>query len=145
MTLGHQASLEQVLVNLLLNAADALRGRPPGAPRHIRIAAEVGPTDGMLRLTVADSGGGIPEAILPRLFELLVSTKDDAALGTGLGLSICHGRRDRRAERSGWRGIQRRVAAGDGRRADLNLTTRYTQATGQDFRGGIWRCAPPVR
>jgi C4-dicarboxylate-specific signal transduction histidine kinase len=49
-----------VLLDLLLNAADALRGRPPGAPRHIRIAAEVGPTDGMLRLTVADSGGGIP-------------------------------------------------------------------------------------
>jgi signal transduction histidine kinase len=90
-TLRHQASLEQVLVNLLLNAADALRGRPPGAPRHIRIAAEVGPTDGMLRLMVADSGRGIPEAVLPRLFEPLVSTKDDAPVGTGLGLSICHG------------------------------------------------------
>lgn len=89
--LGHQASLEQVLVDLLVNAADALRGRPPGAPRHIRIAAEVGPTDGMLLLTVADSGGGIPEALLPRLFEPFVSTKDDAPLGTGLGLSICHG------------------------------------------------------
>ncbi len=45
----------------------------------------------MLRLMVADSGGGIPEAVLPRLFEPFVSTKDDAPLGTGLGLPICHG------------------------------------------------------
>jgi signal transduction histidine kinase len=79
-------------VNLLVNAADALRSLPPGAPRRIRVAAaaEGGPTGAMVRLTVADTGGGILAAILPRLFEPFVSTKD-ADQGTGLGLSICHG------------------------------------------------------
>ena len=94
--LGQLVSLEQVLVNLLVNAADALRGLPPGAPRRIRVAAAAeggptgAPTGAMVRLTVADTGGGIPAAILPRLFEPFVSTKD-ADQGTGLGLSICHG------------------------------------------------------
>ena len=90
--LGQLVSLEQILVNLLVNAADALRGRPPGAPRLIRVAAsaEGGPTGEMVRLTVADTGGGILPAILPRLFEPFVSTKN-ADQGTGLGLSICHG------------------------------------------------------
>ncbi len=91
--LGQPVSVEQVLVNLLLNAADALRGLPPGAARRIRIAALAspdGPAGPMVGLTIADTGGGIPAAILPRLFEPFVSTKD-AEHGTGLGLSICHG------------------------------------------------------
>jgi signal transduction histidine kinase len=44
----------------------------------------------MVTLTVADTAGGIPPAVMARLFEPLVSTKD-ADKGTGLGLSICHG------------------------------------------------------
>jgi C4-dicarboxylate-specific signal transduction histidine kinase len=82
-------ALEQVLTNLLLNAADALMARPPGAPRRIRIAADRG-NDGMVRVTVADTGGGIPAEILPRIFEPFVTTKGPDR-GTGLGLSICHG------------------------------------------------------
>jgi len=91
--LGQPVSVEQVLVNLLLNAADALRGLPPGGARRIRIAALASPdapAGPMVGLTIADTGGGIPAAILPRLFEPFVSTKD-AEHGTGLGLSICHG------------------------------------------------------
>jgi C4-dicarboxylate-specific signal transduction histidine kinase len=88
LALGQMVSLEQVLVNLLLNAADALRAGPAGAPRRIRIAAAA--AGEMVRLTIADSGGGIHAAILPRLFEPFVATKD-ADQGTGLGLSICHG------------------------------------------------------
>ena len=86
---GEAVLLEQVLTNLLLNAADALVARPPGAPRQIRIAADRG-TDGMVRITVADTGGGIPAEILPRIFEPFVTTKGPDK-GTGLGLSICHG------------------------------------------------------
>ena len=81
--------LEQVLSNLLLNARDALATRPAGAPRRIRIAAAPGP-DGMVRLTVADTGGGIAPEVMARPFEPFVTTKSPDK-GTGLGLSICHG------------------------------------------------------
>ena len=86
---GQAVLLEQVLSNLLLNARDVLATRPAGAPRRIRIAAGPGP-DGMVRLTVADTGGGIAPAVMARLFEPFVTTKGPDK-GTGLGLSICHG------------------------------------------------------
>ena len=88
--LGHVLPLEQVLVNLLANARDAMEGLPPEAPRRVRIAAAPAGVDGQVALTVADTGGGIPAAVMARLFEPFVSTKD-ADHGTGLGLSICHG------------------------------------------------------
>ncbi len=86
---GEAVLLEQVLTNLLLNAADAMAAQPAGAPRRIRIAAESA-ADGMVRITVADTGGGIPADILARIFEPFVTTKGPDK-GTGLGLSICHG------------------------------------------------------
>ena len=86
---GQAVVLEQVLSNLLLNARDALAAAPPGAPRRVRIAAAPGP-EGWVRLTVADTGGGIAPEIVPRLFEPFVTTKGPDK-GTGLGLSICHG------------------------------------------------------
>lgn len=86
---GHEMLLEQVLSNLLLNARDSLAARPAGAPRRIRIAAEPG-EEGMVRLTVADTGGGIAPEIMARLFEPFATTKGPDK-GTGLGLSICYG------------------------------------------------------
>jgi len=86
---GHSVLLEQVLSNLLLNARDALVTRPVGAPRRIRIASEPG-SHGMVRLTLADTGGGISPEVIERLFEPFVTTKGPDK-GTGLGLSICHG------------------------------------------------------
>lgn len=82
--------LEQVLTNLLANARDALVGRAAAGPRRIRIAAWADPARGLLTVTVEDNAGGIPAAVLARLFEPFVTTKD-AEQGTGLGLSICHG------------------------------------------------------
>lgn len=87
--LGQSVLLEQVLSNLLLNARDALAERPAGARRQIRITAGA-LSDGTVQLTVADTGGGIPLEIMPRLFEPFVTTKGPDK-GTGLGLSICHG------------------------------------------------------
>ena len=84
---GRQVLLEQVLMNLLLNARDALVAAPP-RQRRIRVSAEVA-TD-VVRLVVADNGPGIPAHVLPRLFEPFFTTKP-AGQGTGLGLSICHG------------------------------------------------------
>ncbi|WP_431268103.1 ATP-binding protein [Dankookia sp. P2] len=87
--LGHAVPLEQVLVNLLGNARDAMEALPADRPRRVRLSAlEAAP--GTVTLTVADTAGGIPEAVMARLFEPFVSTKD-ADRGTGLGLSICHG------------------------------------------------------
>lgn len=85
----HENPLEQVLCNLLLNARDALAARPAGTPRRIRITAEPG-EGGMVRLTVADTGGGIAPEIMARLFEPFATTKGPDK-GTGLGLSICYG------------------------------------------------------
>jgi C4-dicarboxylate-specific signal transduction histidine kinase len=86
---GHPLLLEQVLSNLLLNARDALMTRPATMPRRVRIASAPG-KDGMVALTVADTGGGIAPEVINRLFEPFVTTKGPDK-GTGLGLSICHG------------------------------------------------------
>src|SRR5947209_746240 len=69
-----------VLVNLFLNALDAM----PNGGRLEATLAEPG-EDGTIRLTVADSGAGIPPEMLDKLFRPFVTTKPH---GTGLGLSI---------------------------------------------------------
>lgn len=86
---GDAILLEQVLLNLLLNARDALATRVDGAPRRIRIAA-LPDAEGSVRLTVADTGGGIAPDVIDRAFEPFVTTKGPDN-GTGLGLSICYG------------------------------------------------------
>jgi signal transduction histidine kinase len=88
--LGQIISIEQILINLLNNARDAMADLPEGAPRRIRIAATAAADAGMVALTVADTAGGIPPEVLERLFEPFVTTKG-VDKGTGLGLSICHG------------------------------------------------------
>lgn len=74
--------LEQVLVNLIGNALDAMADDP--APR-LRIDAAV--HEGALQLRVLDHGAGLPEDVRERLFEPFFSTKD-AGAGLGLGLAI---------------------------------------------------------
>jgi C4-dicarboxylate-specific signal transduction histidine kinase len=87
---GHLVALEQVLGNLLMNARDAMAQLPEGRPRRLHVRAEHADAAEMVRLTVADTGGGLPEEVLGRLFEPFVTTKGPER-GTGLGLSICHG------------------------------------------------------
>jgi signal transduction histidine kinase len=82
---GRVVPTEQVLVNLCLNARDALLTRPAGQ-RRLLISAEAEGNE--VRVRVADTGGGLPPAVLARLFEPFVTTKP-AGAGTGLGLSIC--------------------------------------------------------
>jgi len=78
-----RVQLQQVLVNLLRNALDAMEYIPP-AERAMRIAA--GLCEGHLEIAVSDSGCGIAPEQLPRLFEPFFTTKPQ---GLGMGLAIC--------------------------------------------------------
>jgi len=84
---GDARRLEQVLVNLLSNARDALDALPAGAPRLVRIRAHTHPERDAVAFEVADSGPGMPEAVRKRIFEPFFTTKG-VSKGTGLGLSI---------------------------------------------------------
>jgi C4-dicarboxylate-specific signal transduction histidine kinase len=75
--------LAQVLLNLLLNAADAMGGRG-----EVVIAGRA--EGGAVVVDVEDSGPGIPEAVRPRIFDPFFTTKEPGQ-GTGLGLAVCHG------------------------------------------------------
>lgn len=75
-------ALEQVIVNLVLNARDAL-------PRGGTIWLRCGATDGRAWAEVADDGEGIAPEVLPRVFEPFFSTKGEK--GNGLGLSMVWG------------------------------------------------------
>jgi signal transduction histidine kinase/serine/threonine protein kinase/tetratricopeptide (TPR) repeat protein len=75
-------SLQQILVNLIINACDALVGcQHP----FIRIVAQ--PKEGMLELCVTDNGPGIPQEIQAKIFDPFFTTKPPGK-GTGLGLSV---------------------------------------------------------
>ncbi|MCY1030514.1 HAMP domain-containing sensor histidine kinase [Corallococcus sp. BB11-1] len=78
--------LVQVLVNLLINAADALESVRPSRPAHVVLRARM--EAGVVRVEVEDNGPGIAESALPRLFEPFFTTKPPGK-GTGLGLALC--------------------------------------------------------
>lgn len=80
--LGNAGGLEQVVTNLLSNARDQLRDGG-SAERWIEVAVET--VGDRARIRVEDSGGGVPEAMMPRLFDAYFTTKP-AGVGTGLGL-----------------------------------------------------------
>jgi two-component system NtrC family sensor kinase len=80
--------LHQVLVNLIANAYHAMRQSPP--PRRLTLTTTVEPDLPRARLTVADTGPGIPPEIQQRIFEPFFTTKP-VGQGTGLGLSLCSG------------------------------------------------------
>jgi PAS domain S-box-containing protein len=83
--LGDPVQLQQLLLNLVMNGLDSLRGTPQ-RKRQLRIASAV--KDGQLVLTVEDNGRGLGEDVdVDRLFEPFYTTKPD---GMGVGLAICH-------------------------------------------------------
>jgi two-component system sensor kinase FixL len=81
-----RVQIQQVLVNLLRNAVDALVTNPPGAPRHLDIVVRDLAEEGVVEFCVADTGPGIPPEICDRLFEPFVTSKPK---GMGMGLSVC--------------------------------------------------------
>jgi signal transduction histidine kinase len=80
---GGRAQLEQVLMNLLLNAIEAVNEQPSGARNVIVTTRRVGPSE--VEIRVHDTGTGVPEPLRERVFEPFVTTKRQ---GTGLGLAI---------------------------------------------------------
>jgi C4-dicarboxylate-specific signal transduction histidine kinase len=85
LVLGNPIQLEQVFINLLTNARDAVAESPRKA---IGICASPGPTT--VEITVADTGHGIPPGLEGRIFDPFFTTKE-VGKGTGLGLSITYG------------------------------------------------------
>jgi CheY-like chemotaxis protein len=84
--LGSSTRLGQVLINLVVNAAQAM---PEAAsrPNLITLSLDTGP-GGEARLSVRDNGVGIPAELLARVTEPFFTTKP-VGVGTGLGLSVC--------------------------------------------------------
>lgn len=80
---GNAGKLQQVFLNLFLNARDAMDG---GGALDIRI----GSRDTVVTVDVSDTGKGIPPEVLPRIFDPFFTTKG-ARKGTGLGLSVTYG------------------------------------------------------
>ena len=79
---GDQVLLQQVLVNLVMNAMDAMAETPPGR-RHVTISSDVRAAD--VDVSVRDTGPGVPAQIIGTLFTPFVTTK---AHGLGIGLTI---------------------------------------------------------
>ncbi len=82
---GAARKLEQVFVNLLMNAVQAL---PEGRPGRVTISASADASSALV--TITDDGIGLARAHIGRAFDPFFTTKP-VGVGTGLGLSICHG------------------------------------------------------
>jgi signal transduction histidine kinase len=81
---GDRVQIQQVTLNLVLNAVEALSSVNEGA-RELFIGTEQSPTNGVL-VAVRDSGPGLDPAHVERIFKSFYTTKPN---GTGMGLSIC--------------------------------------------------------
>jgi PAS domain S-box-containing protein len=100
-----RAQLQQVLLNLTINAIQAIRGRDRKNPAHLWITAglvktrpapgtpkaeRVADDQARVRITIRDDGPGVPESARARLFDPFFTTKQPGE-GTGLGLSVSFG------------------------------------------------------
>ncbi|MEK7371811.1 MAG: ATP-binding protein [candidate division NC10 bacterium] len=81
--LGNASQLQQLFHNLCLNAIEAMK---PGGELTVRVADLIECGGMTLHVEVSDTGPGIPEDLLPRIFNPFVTTK---SRGSGLGLAIC--------------------------------------------------------
>jgi PAS domain S-box-containing protein len=115
---GDPSQLQQVIVNIVTNAAQAI------GPTHgsITVTLRPEPDGAHLRLSVADTGRGMDEATLARIFEPFFTTKPTGE-GTGLGLSMAHGIIKSHGGR-----IEVKTVPGQGTRFDILLPVAPAEA-----------------
>jgi len=92
--IGNAIHVEQVVLNLMTNARDAIYARIAEQPEaegggRISLSLVEDPFTACVEISVQDNGGGVPEAVKERIFEPFFTTKE-AGQGTGLGLSISY-------------------------------------------------------
>jgi PAS domain S-box-containing protein len=83
-----RSEIEQVILNLLKNAAQAMAGHPPSEGKPT-LTLRTSCTNGSVRIEVADNGPGMAETVRRRVFEPFFTTKSQGQ-GTGLGLSVSY-------------------------------------------------------
>lgn len=90
--MADREQLRQILLNVLMNSLDAMENNEPTRPRILTLRLEnsvpKSQTQPMLVLSVTDTGCGIPEENIEKIFHPFYTTKSE---GTGLGLAICYG------------------------------------------------------
>lgn len=82
---GDRVQVQQVVLNLLMNACDAMSNVPP-SQRKLTLTTRSGAEGASVELAIEDSGAGIPAGEAERIFQPFVTTK---SFGMGLGLAIC--------------------------------------------------------
>jgi signal transduction histidine kinase len=80
---GNQVQLQQVILNLVMNAAEAMHS---AQPRRLRVQSRLSKPD-VVHVSIEDTGTGIDPTNVNRIFKPLFTTKER---GMGMGLSICH-------------------------------------------------------
>ncbi|MBO6784318.1 MAG: ATP-binding protein, partial [Alphaproteobacteria bacterium] len=93
--LGSESQLEQVVINMITNARDAILetsgAKREGDPRGtIDVRVKADRESGLFQVTIEDTGGGMPEDVLSKVFDPFFTTKE-VGVGTGLGLSVSYG------------------------------------------------------
>jgi signal transduction histidine kinase len=83
---GFAGQIDQVFMNLITNAAQAIGTRERGGTIRVAVAR----AGDEVEISIADDGPGIPPEVIPRIFDPFFTTKD-VGEGSGLGLSIVHG------------------------------------------------------
>ncbi len=114
---GFPGQIDQVFMNLITNAAQAVGEREPGGTIRVAVAARADDVE----ITVSDDGPGIAAEVIPRIFDPFFTTKD-VGEGSGLGLSIVHGIVDRHGGR-----IEVQSRVGEGTTFRITLPARGPQ------------------
>ena len=121
---GNAGQLKQVFLNIMINAADAMQGRGV-----LTIKTFFARDGDKIAIEFSDTGGGIPEDILPRIFDPFFTTKR-VGEGTGLGLSMSYGIVK---EHNG--SIEVDTVAGSGTTFRVVLPVGYEEASSQEGAG----------